>query len=170
MTNRDWCRFNDGLYGLPVRRREGHAPPLQGRCGRRSTTNATACMALRERRYRRNRCIPLSRRPVRAAAAFPRLPRPLWGLAMTNRDWCPFNDGLYGLPVRRRERHAAPLQREAGGQRILHNSFFICPAPTRARGCAHRGMGKMRAFSAFSCIFSMLRECGCTQPRMLGAG
>ena len=51
MTNRDWCRFNDGLYGLPVRRRERHAAPLQGRCGRRSATNATACMALRERRY-----------------------------------------------------------------------------------------------------------------------
>ena len=30
--------------------------------------------------------------------------------------------------------------------------------------------GKCGLFSAFSCIFSMLRECGCTQPRKIGAG
>ena len=30
--------------------------------------------------------------------------------------------------------------------------------------------GKCGLFSSFSCIFSMLRECGCTQPRKIGAG
>ena len=33
------------------------------------------CKALTERRYRRNRCIPFYRQPVRTASAFPRLPR-----------------------------------------------------------------------------------------------
>ena len=55
------------------------------------------CMALAERRYRRNRCIPFYRQLVRIGSAFPRLhpkgtssrfalraPRPRWGLAMTN--------------------------------------------------------------------------------------
>ena len=42
------------------------------------------CMALAERRYRRNRCIPFYRQLVRIGSAFPRLPRPHWGLAMTN--------------------------------------------------------------------------------------
>ena len=30
--------------------------------------------------------------------------------------------------------------------------------------------GKCGLFSSFSCIFSTLRECGCTQPRKIGAG
>ena len=30
--------------------------------------------------------------------------------------------------------------------------------------------GKCGLFSAFSCIFPTLRECGCTQPRKIGAG
>ena len=55
------------------------------------------CMALAERRYRRNWCIPFYRQLVRIGSAFPRLhpkgtssrfalraPRPRWGLAMTN--------------------------------------------------------------------------------------
>ena len=43
-----------------------------------------ACKALTERRYRRNRYVLFYRCLVRATNACPRLPRPLWGLAMTN--------------------------------------------------------------------------------------
>ena len=78
------------------------------------------CMALAERRYRRNRCIPFYRQLVRIGGAFPRLhpkgtssrfalraPRPLRGLAMTRPE----------------------------AFRILHFSVFRipsfpCPAPT----------------------------------------
>ena len=41
------------------------------------------CKALNERRYRRNRSVRFYRHLVRTGSAFPRLPRPLWGLAMT---------------------------------------------------------------------------------------
>ena len=37
---------------------------------------------------------------------------------------CHFDGGLYGLQVHRREGHAPPLQRTAGGLRIFHSSFF----------------------------------------------
>ena len=40
------------------------------------------CEALNERRYRRNRSVRFYRHLVRTGSAFPRLPRPLWGLAM----------------------------------------------------------------------------------------
>ena len=45
--------------------------PYNGRCGRRSATKPAACKALRERRYRRNRCIPFYRHLVRTASASP---------------------------------------------------------------------------------------------------
>ena len=41
------------------------------------------CKALNERRYRRNRSVRFYRHLVRTGSAFPRLPRPRWGLAMT---------------------------------------------------------------------------------------
>ena len=41
----------------------------------RPPCNLPACKALSERRYRRNRCMPFYRRPVRVGSAFPRLPR-----------------------------------------------------------------------------------------------
>ena len=45
-----------------------------------------------------------------------RLPRPRWGLAMTNLGGhCLFNIGPHFPPVRCREGHAAPLQRMTGG-------------------------------------------------------
>ena len=47
-------------------------------------------MALAERRYRRNRCLPFYRWPVRIASAFPRLPRAQSALAMTNLGPFPF--------------------------------------------------------------------------------
>ena len=76
------------------------------------------------------------RQLVRVGSASPRLPRPLRGLAMTNRDWCPFNDGLYGLPVRRRERHAAPLHAPPRQPFqvtvvLLIPARTVCPAPAK---------------------------------------
>ena len=44
------------------------------------------CKALNERRYRRNRSVRFYRHLVRTGSAFPRLPRPLRGLAMTSRE------------------------------------------------------------------------------------
>ena len=115
----------------PVHRR---APPVVSFRGAERRGNLAVQGWITGRLWRKRSCLP----EIATSA--------VGLLAMTNRGWCRFNDGLYGLPVRRREGHAPPLQREAGDQRILHNSFFICPAPTRARGWAHRGMGKMRAF------------------------
>ena len=90
MTNRGgYYRFIVNLFGSAVQRRERHAAPLQGACGRRWL--------------------------VRAASAFPRLPRPLWGLAMTNRGGHPrFIDGPLITPVQRREGTARPLQGACG--------------------------------------------------------
>ena len=61
------------------------------------------CKALNERRYRRNRSVRFYRHLVRTGSAFPRLPRPRWGLAMTRqgsacgaphrRYYCRFADG-----------------------------------------------------------------------------
>ena len=46
-------------------------------------------------------------------------------LAMTNRGgYYRFIVNLFGSAVQRRERHAAPLQRTAGGLCIFHSSFF----------------------------------------------
>ena len=44
----------------------------------------TACKALTDRRYRRNRLVRFYRQPVRIGSAFPRLPRAQSALAMTN--------------------------------------------------------------------------------------
>ena len=45
----------------------------------------------------RNWSMRFYRQPVRIGNAFPRLPRPLRGLAMTIRGWCHFNANLYRL-------------------------------------------------------------------------
>jgi len=93
-------RFVEALYESQPLRREGHAPPLQGVCGRRSTQKIGAAhgasrtppptrrvrsagipgnlqlpKALTERRYRRNRLVRFYRHLVRTGSAFPRLPR-----------------------------------------------------------------------------------------------
>ena len=47
-----------------------------------------------------------------------RLPRSLWGLAMTIRDQSCFYVHRYESPVHRRERHAAPLQGSPHNVRI----------------------------------------------------
>ena len=56
-----------------------------GYCGAPAPSSGliALCKALNERRYRRNRSVRFYRHLVRTGSAFPRLPRPLWGLAMT---------------------------------------------------------------------------------------
>ena len=71
-----------------------------------------------------------------------RLPRLLRSLAMTSQETCRVRGGAQG-----------------GRQ-------GICIPRLKAIGA----WGKCGLFSSFSCIFSMLRECGCTQPRKIGAG
>ena len=79
MTNLKAGAVGDGAtkfiacMALPTRK--GHAASVRRQSRQRLRS---------ERRYRRNRCILFYRQPVRIGSAFPRLPRPLWGLAMTN--------------------------------------------------------------------------------------
>ena len=91
------------------------------------------CKALNERRYRRNRSVRFYRHLVRTGSAFPRLPRPLWGLAMTRQGSAAMGtvrrtESAVLLPLRGRAGHAPPLQGQCGlngGRRMIHSSFFI---------------------------------------------
>ena len=91
------------------------------------------CKALNERRYRRNRSVRFYRHLVRTGSAFPRLPRPLWGLAMTRQGSTAMGtvrhtESAVLLPLRGRAGHAPPLQGQYGlngGRRMIHSSFFI---------------------------------------------
>ena len=90
------------------------------------------CKALNERRYRRNRSVRFYRHLVRTGSAFPRLPRPLWGLAMTRQGGAAMGtvrhtESAVLLPLRGRAGHAPPLQGQCGlndGRRMIHSSFF----------------------------------------------
>ena len=90
------------------------------------------CKALNERRYRRNRSVRFYRHLVRTGSAFPRLPRPLWGLAMTRQGSTAMGtvrhtESAVLLPLRGRAGHAPPLQGQCGlndGRRMIHSSFF----------------------------------------------
>ena len=90
------------------------------------------CKALNERRYRRNRSVRFYRHLVRTGSAFPRLPRPLWGLAMTRQGGTAMGtvrhtESAVLLPLRGRAGHAPPLQGQYGfngGRRMIHSSFF----------------------------------------------
>ena len=90
------------------------------------------CKALNERRYRRNRSVRFYRHLVRTGSAFPRLPRPLWGLAMTRQGGAAMGtvrrtELALLLPLRGRAGHAPPLQGQCGlndGRRMIHSSFF----------------------------------------------
>ena len=90
------------------------------------------CKALNERRYRRNRSVRFYRHLVRTGSAFPRLPRPLWGLAMTRQGSAAMGTvrrtaSAVLLPLRGRAGHAPPLQGQCGltdGRRMIHSSFF----------------------------------------------
>ena len=91
------------------------------------------CKALNERRYRRNRSVRFYRHLVRTGSAFPRLPRPLWGLAMTRQGSTAMGtvrhtESAVLLPLRGRAWLSPPLQGQCGlngGRRMIHSSFFI---------------------------------------------
>ena len=91
------------------------------------------CKALNERRYRRNRSVRFYRHLVRTGSAFPRLPRPLWGLAMTRQGSAAMGtvrrtELAVLLPLRGRAWLSPPLQGQCGlndGRRMIHSSFFI---------------------------------------------
>ena len=91
------------------------------------------CKALNERRYRRNRSVRFYRHLVRTGSAFPRLPRPLWGLAMTRQGSAAMGTvrrtaSAVLLPLRGRAWLSPPLQGQCGlngGRRMIHSSFFI---------------------------------------------
>ena len=88
--------------------------------------------ALTERRYRRNRLVRFYRHLVRTGSAFPRLPRPLWGLAMTRQGSAAMGtvrrtELALLLPLRGRAWLSPPLQGQCGlndGRRMIHSSFF----------------------------------------------
>ena len=91
------------------------------------------CKALNERRYRRNRSVRFYRHLVRTGSAFLRLPRPLWGLAMTRQGSAAMGtvrrtESAVLLPLRGRAWLSPPLQGQCGlngGRRMIHSSFFI---------------------------------------------
>ena len=77
------------------------------------------CKALNERRYRRNRSVRFYRHLVRTGSAFPRLPRPLWGLAMTRQGSTAMGtvrhtESAVLLPLRGRAWLSPPLQGQYG--------------------------------------------------------
>ena len=90
------------------------------------------CKALNERRYRRNRSVRFYRHLVRTGSAFPRLPRSLWGLAMTRQGSAAMGtvrrtESAVLLPLRGRAWLSPPLQGQCGlndGRRMIHSSFF----------------------------------------------
>ena len=90
------------------------------------------CKALNERRYRCNRSVRFYRHLVRTGSAFPRLPRPLWGLAMTRQGGTAMGtvrriESAVLLPLRGRAWLSPPLQGQYGlngGRRMIHSSFF----------------------------------------------
>ena len=90
------------------------------------------CKALNERRYRRNRSVRFYRHLVRTGSAFPRLPRPLWGLAMTRQDSAAMGtvrrtESAVLLPLRGRAWLSPPLQGQCG----LNGGWYKSAMPSR---------------------------------------
>ena len=129
------------------------------------------CKALNERRYRRNRSVRFYRHLVRTGSAFPRLPRPLWGLAMTRQGSAAMGtvrrtELAVLLPLRGRAGHAPPLQGQYGlngGRRMIHSSFFILQyslfliSSIPLRGMANH-MTKRPEIPCLSCKFPQSRR------------
>ncbi len=129
------------------------------------------CKALNERRYRRNRSVRFYRHLVRTGSAFPRLPRPLWGLAMTRQGSAAMGtvrriESAVLLPLRGRAWLSPPLQGQCGlngGRRMIHSSFFslqyslflISSIPLR--GMANH-MTKRPEIPCLSCKFPQSRR------------
>ena len=122
------------------------------------------CKALNERRYRRNRSVRFYRHLVRTGSAFPRLPRPLWGLAMTRQGSTAMGtvrhtESAVLLPLRGRAGHAPPLQGQCGlngGRRMIHSSLFIISS-IPLRGMANH-MTKRPEIPCLSCKFPQSRR------------
>ena len=129
------------------------------------------CKALNERRYRRNRSVRFYRHLVRTGSAFPRLPRPLWGLAMTRQGGAAMGmvrriESAVLLPLRGRAWLSPPLQGQCGlngGRRMIHSSFFSLPyslfliSSIPLRGMANH-MTKRPEIPCLSCKFPQSRR------------
>ena len=129
------------------------------------------CKALNERRYRRNRSVRFYRHLVRTGSAFPRLPRPLWGLAMTRQGGAAMGtvrrtESAVLLPLRGRAWLSPPLQGQCGlndGRRMIHSSFFILQyslfiiSSIPLRGMANH-MTKRPEIPCLSCKFPQSRR------------
>ena len=129
------------------------------------------CKALNERRYRRNRSVRFYRHLVRTGSAFPRLPRPLWGLAMTRQGGTAMGtvrrtELAVLLPLRGRAWLSPPLQGQCGlndGRRMVHSSFFSLPyslfliSSIPLRGMANH-MTKRPEIPCLSCKFPQGRR------------
>ena len=129
------------------------------------------CKALNERRYRRNRSVRFYRHLVRTGSAFPRLPRPLWGLAMTRQGSAAMGtvrhtESAVLLPLRGRAWLSPPLQGQYGlngGRRMIHSSFFILQyslfliSSIPLRGMANH-MTKRPEIPCLSCKFPQSRR------------
>ena len=90
------------------------------------------CKALNERRYRRNRSVRFYRHLVRTGSAFPRLPRPRWGLAMTRQGSAAMGTvrrtaSAVLLPLRGRAWLSPPLQGQCG----LNGGWYKSAMPSR---------------------------------------
>ena len=113
--------------------RKGHAASVRRQSRQRLRSERRYIFLSRSRRrYRRNRSVRFYRHLVRTGSAFPRLPRPLWGLAMTRQGSAAMGTvrrtaSAVLLPLRGRAGHAPPLQGQCGlndGRRMIHSSFF----------------------------------------------
>ena len=85
IINRIKMTFNTRMYQKRIRTSDKKwiDENIEGGAPAPSSGLIPLCKALNERRYRRNRSVRFYRHLVRTGSAFPRLPRPLWGLAMT---------------------------------------------------------------------------------------
>ena len=144
-----------------------------GYCGARAPSSGLIplCKALNERRYRRNRSVRFYRHLVRTGSAFPRLPRPLWGLAMTRQGSAAMGtvrrtELAVLLPLRGRAWLSPPLQGQCGlndGRRMIHSSFFSLPyslfliSSIPLRGMANH-MTKRPEIPCLSCKFPQSRR------------
>ena len=113
--------------------RKGHAASVRRQSRQRLRSERRYIFLSRSRRrYRRNRSVRFYRHLARTGSAFPRLPRSLWGLAMTRQGSAAMGtvrhtESAVLLPLRGRAGHAPPLQGQCGlndGRRMIHSSFF----------------------------------------------
>ena len=108
---------------------------------------------------------------LQTASAFPRLPRPHWGLAMTRQGGAAMGtvrrtELAVLLPLRGRAWLSPPLQGQCGlngGRRMIHSSFFSLPyslfliSSIPLRGMANH-MTKRPEIPCLSCKFPQSRR------------